>query len=263
MRYAVAAIFTCGLVVPAWAAGPAEMLARARHLYNQGLYDAALEAAAAARRQPQLADTADLVAARIYLERFRQTAAISDLDDARLRLRAVTPAALAPRDRLELIVGLAESLYLEGAFGASVALFDSVAARSGEIGPATRDRLLDWWANGLDREAQTRPAGDRAAFYRQIHTRMQDELQRDSGSTVAVYWLAAAARGMGDAQAAWDAVMAGWVRAPFATDRGVALRADLDRLMTTALIAERARATGLAVELVKGEWERFRERWTK
>jgi hypothetical protein len=47
-----------------------------------------------------------------------------------------------------------------------------------------------------------------------------------------------------------------------AGDRAPALRADLDRLVLTALVPERARALGQPPETFRDEWERFKSRWT-
>ena len=70
---------------------------------------------------------------------------------------------------------------------------------------------------------------------------MEDELATHPGSGAAAYWLAAAARAQGDLQAAWDAALAGWVRATLTVDRGAALRADLDRLVLRAIVPDRAK----------------------
>src|SRR5512139_661221 len=70
-------------VVPAAARGPADpqadMVAKARLLYNQQQYEAAIEAAEKARAVPASADAARLVLARARLERFRQSADAQDL----------------------------------------------------------------------------------------------------------------------------------------------------------------------------------------
>src|SRR5665213_3953570 len=66
----------------ATAASPPDPLERARTLYNQRDFDAALEAAGAARRTPALAASADLIAARAYLEKFRETTVADDLAHA-------------------------------------------------------------------------------------------------------------------------------------------------------------------------------------
>ena len=83
----------------AWAAD--DPLAHARLLYNQRQYEAAVRAAEQARMTPARADAADLVAARAYLERFRETAASDDLTNARDRLRRLDPQKLGPRERAE------------------------------------------------------------------------------------------------------------------------------------------------------------------
>jgi hypothetical protein len=51
------------------------------------------------------------------------------------------------------------------------------------------------------------------------------------------------------------------VRASLAGDHGAALRADLEQLVTRALIPERARALGQPAETIRLDWERFKERW--
>ena len=89
---------------------------------------------------------------------------------------------------------------------------------------------------------------------------MQDELGNSPASVAAAYWLAAAARGQGDVQAAWDAAQAAWVRAPLASG-GAALRADLDRLVQRGLVPDRARVLAQPPEALRLEWEHFKERW--
>jgi hypothetical protein len=85
---------------------------------------------------------------------------------------------------------------------------------------------------------------------------------------VAAYWLAAAARGRGDIERAWQAALAGWMRAPQTADRGAALRADLDRLVIQAIIPERIARLGLkdttqALAGMLGEWEAFKVTWSR
>src|SRR5438105_4744022 len=84
-----------GLVCIFAAAAPSraadDPLARARQLYNQHQYEAAVAAAEQARQTPARADAADLVAARAYLERFRGSAVSDDLTNARDRLRRLDP----------------------------------------------------------------------------------------------------------------------------------------------------------------------------
>jgi hypothetical protein len=52
-------------------AAPQNPLVRARELYNQQQYDAAIAAAREARSRPELADAASVVAGRAHLERYR------------------------------------------------------------------------------------------------------------------------------------------------------------------------------------------------
>ena len=158
------------------------------------------------------ADAAALVVARAHLEQYRQRADAEDLTAARAALGAVRASALMPRDQVDLIVGLGQSLYLSEIYGAAAELFDTALSRAALL--ASRDRLLllDWWATALDREAQSRPADRRARVFERIAARMNEEIQRDPGSPVANYWLAVSARGAGDIDGAWNSAIAAWVR---------------------------------------------------
>lgn len=238
-------------------------LARARLLYNQRAYEAAVTAAEEARANPARADAADLVAARAYLERFRASAVSDDLTNARDRLRRLDPQRLAARERTEYVVGLGETLFFEGAFGAAATVFDSVLQSWDVSIIDARDRVLDWWASAMDRVARPRPEIDRHGLYQRIGGRMEEELALHPGSSAASYWLAAAARAQGDQQAAWDAAQAGWVRSSLASDRGDALRADLDRLVLRAIIPDRAKATAQPPDALRTQWEQFKERWKR
>jgi hypothetical protein len=242
--------------------GNLDPIAHARMLYNERQFDAAVNAAEEARLIPGRADSADLIAARAYLERFRQSEAPDDLTSARDRLRRLDPQRLAPRERDELIIGLGETLFFEGSYGAAADLFESVLNRADALGPDARDRVLDWWASTIDRDAKPRSDFERQALYLRIRTKMQAELDAHPSSPVAAYWLSAAARGQGDLQTAWDAAQGAWVRAVLASDHGEALRADIDRLMLEAIVPDRVR-TGQAPDQLRTEWERFKERWKK
>jgi hypothetical protein len=237
-------------------------LFRARLLYNQRQFRAALEAAEEAGRNPAHADGADLIAARAYLERYRETGAPDDLTNARERLRRIHPHRFTPRERSEFIVGLGETLFFDDASGAAADVFESVLA-SEELADLGRERVLDWWASALDRDARPRPDLERQVVYQKIRDRMTQELGGNPASSTAAYWVAAAARGQGDLQAAWDAVQAGWVRAPLAPDHGAALRGDLDRLVQRVIVPERARILAQPPETLLAEWERFKEKWNK
>jgi hypothetical protein len=238
-------------------------VARARALYNEGRFDAAIAATDSARSVPALATSADLVAARAFLERFRANGVADDLTSARDRLRRLDPQRLGGRERVEFLVGIGQTLFFDEAFGAAADVFASVLARDGSLQPDARERVLDWWASALDRDARPRSDLERQGVYQKIRDRMSDELASHPGSASAAYWLPAAARGQGDLQAAWDAAEAGWVRSGLAADRGVALRADLDRLVLRGIVPDRARALAQPPEAVRQDWERFKERWAK
>lgn len=242
------------------AAGP---LATARQLYNQRQFDAAIAAADAARSLPGLAHRADLVVARAYLERHRETTDADDLARARERLRRIDPEGFNPRERGEYIVGLGAALYFEDLPGAAAAAFWPLLEGREGLDRVARDRLLDWWASALDRDARPRGASDRARIYQQVRDGMRIEIAANPASAVAVYWLAAAAAGAGDWQGAWDEAQAGWVRAALTDTERVTLRTDLDRLVRRAIAPERAQATGRSIDDVLTEWDAFVARWTE
>jgi hypothetical protein len=245
-------------------------LAKARALYNAADYDGAIDAAAQARTKPGTADAAALVEARAHLERYRRTPDPADLAAAREALSAVHPSVLPPRDQVDFIVGLGQSLYLGDQFGAAADLFDTAIERGALLDTHDRLMLLDWWATALDREAQASAPDRRPRLYEQMRIRMEDELRRDAGSGPANYWLAVAARGVGDLDAAWDASIAAWVRATLGPATGPAsssaLRSDIDRLVTQALIPERAhlrpaREQADATETLLAQWVLVKQQW--
>ena len=238
-------------------------LARARLLYNQRQLEEAVAAAEEARLTPTRADAADLVAARAYLERYRATLETDDLTNARDRLRRIDPQHFSPRERMEYVVGLGETLYFDGAFGAAATVFDSVLQSHDATSSDARERVLDWWATALDREAKPRPEMDRQTVYVRIRARMEEELALRPTSGTAAYWLAAAARTQGDHQAAWDFAQAGWVRSALAGEHGAALRDDLDRLVLRGIVPDRAKATAQSPEALRAQWELFKERWKR
>lgn len=261
---AVAAVVAL-LGTPLAAADP---LAEARRLYNAGQYDQAEQAAREALKQPAMAEGARLVLGRIHLERFRRSADPAELAAAREALRAVDTRALEPRDRLELTIGLGEALFLDDRFGPAAELFERALDRSVMLGPAAHERLLDWWATALDRLAQGQSREAREDVYGRLLRRMEQELALDPGLAAAAYWLVASARGLGDLERAWHAAHGGWVAAVLARDRGAALRADLDRLMTQAIIPDRAarlavRDTKQAAAGMLAEWEAFKSSWSR
>jgi len=266
MRRAAFALLACLLAGPS----PSEAASRindARKLYNQELYELAIKAAHEARQSGDSVDEASLIFARAHLERFRQTRDAQNLSEAQSALRALDPTLLSPDAQTEFTLALGQWLFLADKFRAAAELFDSASAKVDGLGPVARDRVLDWWATAIDRQAQEDPT-HRAALYQRIIDRMEGELRLQPGSTAAGYWLAAAARSLGDTERAWHAAMAGYLRARIAADRGAALRADLDLLVTTAIIPERARHqttphadTKVAADAMTAEWERIKALW--
>jgi tetratricopeptide (TPR) repeat protein len=257
---------TAVFLVMTWAAAqaqePPDPLTQARVLYNAGQFEAAVEAAERARTLPALADRADLIAARAFLERYRETVALKDLTSARERLRRLDPLGFDARERAEFIVGLGETLYFDESYGAAADLLESVLEGSDNaLSGDARERVLDWWAIAVDRQAWTQSYGEQQSAYQRIRDRMSDELKVRPASATAGYWVASAARSQGDLQGAWDAVEAGWLRATLATDRGAALRAALDQLMLLAIVPERARALGQSEDEMRLLWEQFKDHW--
>jgi hypothetical protein len=265
MRPYVVAVLLLAIAGPVASADP---LTEARRLYNLGQYETAERLAREAAAIPSRTDAARVVLGRIQLERFRQSADQRDLAMARDSLRMVDTAPLDAAERVELMVGLAEALYFEERYGAAAQMFESVRQRSALLGTSAHERVLDWWATSVDRQAQTRQPDERPAIYGRVLDRMNEEIAEYPGSTAAGYWLPAAARASGDIERAWHAALAGWLRATLAEDRGAALRADLDRLMTQAIIPERASKVAKgdlkdAQAAMTAEWNAFKKAWSK
>ena len=239
------AVFSAGLLGILAQVPVADPLTRARQLYNEGRFDDAIDSAQEARQIPSLSNAAELVLARAYLERFRKVRAAEDLSAAREALAKVDANTLPGREQVELTVGLGQAVYLDGCvdgcYGAAAELFERALGRADALDPPSRDRVFEWWAGALDRQAQYGPAPERKALYQRILRRCEDELDRNDRSAPATYWLAAAARGAEDYERAWGAAIAGWIRARYMGAAGVTLRGDLDKLVTDVLLRERAR----------------------
>lgn len=266
--YLVLALMVAGFCAAPGAASAAEApaLARARTLYNGADYEGAIDAASVARKDPQWADASALVIARAHLERYRQSGAASELADAREALQTVRSASLSPRDQVDLLIGLGQTLYLSEVFGPAAEIFDTALDKSTLLGAKDRTLLLDWWATALDRDAQLRPYDRRAPVYQRIAERMDHELHDDPANAVANYWQVVSARGMGDLDRAWSAAIAAWVRSTLNPAATAQLRGDLDRVMEQALIPERARSNGGrdssdAVETLRAEWALVKQNW--
>jgi len=267
MRAWVLGVLMLALAAPAAkAAGPREMLAKARQLYNAGRYDEAIEAARSATVAPELVDRARIVLARASLERFRRSMDPADLSTAREALAQIKTTDFAPDDRLDLIIATGESLYFDDKPGAAAEQFELALGRIDSKRGGSRDLMLDWWASALDRQAQVVSAPEARAIEMRIVARMEEELQRDEESSVASYWLVAATRAAGDVERAWSAAIAAWVRAAQAGPKGAALQADLNRLVVQVVIPERARQlaatnTDAAINSMRQEWESLKQAW--
>jgi hypothetical protein len=272
-RAGIAAALLLALAVgPASAAQKPDGVTVARQAYNQGHLDTAIDLARAALEDPRTSTEARIVLGRALVERFRRTAQPEDLDTARVVLLEAGASVLPPPLRVEWLMGSAQVLYFNEHFGAAATLLLSLLAdpRSDQSVPGGRDRLLDWWATAVDRVAQTRDVAARRAEYGRLSKRLGTELERDPSLATAAYWQVVAARGEGDVDRAWELAQAAWVRAPLAPDRGAQLRADLDRIVTQALIPERARRSAGRDEekllsqatALRDSWEAFKQRWT-
>jgi len=266
--------FGMALVASLGQTGPASPVAAARELYNLGRFDAAIEAATRALDGGTDLDAARVVLARAHLERYRQRLDPADRRAAEVALNAVDATRLGTPDYVEWLVGLGVALFvddeggLEDRFSAAAELFDTVLRRAdGVVGVTSRERVLEWWANALDRQAQFGPASGREPIYARLLARMDDELAHDDGSVVALYWRVVAARGVGDLPRAWGGAVAAWLRARHLGTDGAALRADLDRFVTTVLLPERAmQPTPDAdpkptLERLQSGWRAFKEKW--
>ena len=65
------------------------------------------------------------------------------------------PGPLASRDRIDYLVGLGEALYLEESYGAAAELFRTALDNGQDLSPRAFERVFDWWATSLDRQAQS------------------------------------------------------------------------------------------------------------
>jgi hypothetical protein len=271
-RYGFAAALVCVCcVLPAWGSS-ADLLAVARQAYNAGDYDAAVTAARQHLEEPGAGDPsteqeARVVLARALIEVYRMSGNAADLAAAREALVTAAITPLTGNLRVEWLVGTAAALYFEEAFGASAETFASVLEnpRAAAVVPGGRERLIDWWATASDRALQRLEGTERQAGYERFAERLRVELRRDASLGVPTYWLVIAARGAGDLDQALAVARAAWVRAQLAPDHGAALRADLERLMTQAVIPERARRAGSnqqgQVDTLTVQWEEFKRRW--
>jgi tetratricopeptide (TPR) repeat protein len=246
---------------------PEAQLAQARRLYNDQRYAEAIKLAEEARQIPALAGPASIVFARAHLEQYRAGSEDASLQLAREALKGLDVAALAPRDQVEFTIALAQVLYIDDQFSAAAEQFEVGLGGADLLDADSRDRLFDWWALSLDRQAQLGHEDERRPSYQRIVDRAERELARDVNAASASYWLAAGARGVNDLPRAWGAAVAAWVRAASLGQRGTALREDLDRLVSQVILPERAvqMAAGddpkPTLALLESQWKEIKEQW--
>ena len=208
-------------------------VAPARQLYNERRFDEAIAAATVAARVSTASSAAAVVLARAHLERFRQSGEADSLGAAREALKGVDVSGLSPRDHVEYLIGLGQSLYLDeetrldDRYAAAAEFFEVALNRADVLDARGRDMLFDWWAMSLDQQAQQNPTTTRPPLYERILARAETEVARPDAPASALYWLAAGAAGTNDAQRAWGAAVAGWIRSGSLGPRGETVRADL------------------------------------
>lgn len=266
------AVMGCALCLMAQTHAP-DPLSQARQFYNDGRYDEAIRLSTDARAIPEFEAAARIIIARAHLDRFRRSSQMSDLDSARGVLTGIDASALSPRDRVELLIALGASLYLDETydfddrFSAAAEQFELALAHADTLDTDSRDQLFDWWAAALDRQAQQGSEAGRVQLYTRILQRAEQELDNSPYAVAASYWLAASARGTNDLTRAMGAAVAGWVRASAVGPRGASLRSDLDRLMRQVVLPERARElvpngdVHLMLALLEAQWRQVQEKW--
>lgn len=264
MRRLGAILLVWAVAVPV-AADPT-WLASARDFYNARQFDEAIEAAREARATPETSDAAAVVLARAHLERYRTGADPTDLGAAREALGAVRADQLDASDRLDFLIALGASLFLEDDFGAAAELFDSAAIHASRVRPAAREPVLDWFGSAVERRAATLADDARERLFTRLTMRMEAELAEAPGSRAAAYWVVASLRGQSALDRAWDAAVAGWVRARLAGSESAALRADLDKLVLEGLIPDLASLApeaerGARTSQLRAEWELVKQKW--
>ena len=173
---------------------------------------------------------------------------------------------LDARDRIDFLMALGEALFFEDDYGAAAALFESGIDGAVGQGPQTGEAMLDWWGSAVERPAEALERDARIDAFGRLRERMARELSRNPSSSAAAYWFVVGTRGAGDPVAAWDAAIAGWVRARLAGARSATLRADLDKLMLEGIIPDRVRAIATdrraqAESDLRAEWAVVKERW--
>jgi hypothetical protein len=248
------------------AAQPRADLANARTLFNQRQFDDAITAAKVAQKVPASVDAATVVLALAHLERYRERANPDDLSAARVELGTVRVSNLDSRDHVDFLMALGEALFFEDDYGAAATLFESGIDRAIAQGSETGEAMLEWWGSAVERHADALEREGRINSFRRLRDRMTRELARNPGSAAAAYFLVVATRGSGEPVEAWDAAIAGWVRARMAGARSASLRADLDKIVLEGIIPDRVSLLPVdrreqAESDLRGEWAVVKERW--
>jgi len=254
------------LVLASSAAAQRADLARARTLYNERQFDGAIEAATLAQKQPAIADPATVVLARAHLERYRERANPDDLSAARVALGTVRVSNLDSRDHVDFLMALGEALFFEDDYGAAATLLESGIDRAIAQSAETGESMLEWWGSAVERHADALEREGRINAFRRLRERMSRELSRNPNSAAAAYFLVVATKDCGEPVEAWDAAIAGWVRARLAGARSASLRADLDKLVLQGIIPDRLATMAVerreqAESELRGDWAVVKERW--
>jgi tetratricopeptide (TPR) repeat protein len=247
-------------------------LKRARTLYNAGQFEEAIEAATLLRGRPDLAPSATLIIARSRLERFRRLGDPQQLETARQELRSLNPRSLAPQEAIEWQIGLGTALFLEEQAGPAAEIFKAVipSARA-RLTPTEFEKLLEWWGSTLSRLAESLSGDARTQAYERFRSDVSLELERNPLSAPATYWMVVSSRGAGDLDGAWNAAVAGWIRAGTHPE-GRQLRSELEVFVMQTLIPERAqsrtgqrldaKATMTEIAALNQEWRTATTRWS-
>ena len=157
---------------------------------------------------------------------------------------------LSPRDHVEFLIALGESLYLDDQYAlddrysAAAEQFEIALARADLLDAKSRDRCSTGGRGSLDRQAQQEPGRPSAAPSTSASSRARranwrgrtPRSPRRTGSR-----RRRAARD--DLPRAWGAAVAGWIARGSLGARGAALRADLDQADASRSFCPSARAS--------------------
>jgi tetratricopeptide (TPR) repeat protein len=271
-RVLACALFAAALLAWPRPAAAQKELKQARRLYNASMFDEAITAATPALDKPKVAASASLIIARAKLERFRISGDQDDLAAARKELTALNSRKLSAQESIEWQMGLGETLVFEDQFGPASEIFESLfqAARL-RFTSAQMDKLVEWWANSTARFAESFTGPARSESYDRMLRTLRTALQLDPPARASTYWLVVASRGVGDLEGAWNAAVAGWIRAG-SVQGGDQLREDLEQYVMQTVIPERARArtgqrqgtrvTTLEIAAMTRQWRTLTQLWS-